>query len=111
LARPLAPVLINLQDKPQWFKDMVPTALVPAIKFADTEQVVWESLDIIKALDDYGSHLSGGDAAAGSAATRLLPAPGDAAAEALHAANLALVRAKIYAAMFLLNLVSVLGGG
>jgi len=90
---------------------MVPTALVPAIKFADTEQVVWESLDIIKALDEYGSHLSGGDAAVGSAAARLLPTPGDAAAEALHAANLALVRAKMYAAMFSVNLLSVLRSG
>ena len=54
--------LINLQDKPEWFKELVPTALVPAVLFHDDEQqeasskperrLVWESLDIMQALDD-----------------------------------------------------------
>jgi glutathione S-transferase len=58
--------LINLQDKPEWFKELVPTALVPAILLHDDQQgkaddastskpqrrLIWESLDIMKALDD-----------------------------------------------------------
>ena len=44
--------LINLQDKPQWYLDIVPTTLVPAIEWhdenwqADTPgsgELVWES--------------------------------------------------------------------
>eukprot|EP00550_Attheya_septentrionalis_P003176 CAMPEP_0198286150 /NCGR_PEP_ID=MMETSP1449-20131203/5290_1 /TAXON_ID=420275 /ORGANISM="Attheya septentrionalis, Strain CCMP2084" /LENGTH=492 /DNA_ID=CAMNT_0043983795 /DNA_START=15 /DNA_END=1493 /DNA_ORIENTATION=+ len=68
--------LINLQDKPEWFKELVPTTLVPAILLHDDQQqqqqqqqqgetddadastskpqrrLIWESLDIMKALDD-----------------------------------------------------------
>lgn len=62
--------LISLQDKPKWFTQMVPTGLVPAVLFhsdamdvqaADQEEkekpapvrsLVWESLDILKALDE-----------------------------------------------------------
>lgn len=44
-------VLINLYDKPQWYKDMVPTSLVPAVKFAGSGNVVWESEEIMKRLD------------------------------------------------------------
>ncbi len=54
--------LINLQDKPMWFLQMVPTGLVPAVLFhsdqieeTDTvspeRSLVWESLDIMTALD------------------------------------------------------------
>eukprot|EP00968_Pinguiococcus_pyrenoidosus_P017707 scaffold1790_cov257-Pinguiococcus_pyrenoidosus.AAC.2 len=49
---PFEEVLIDLRNKPQWYLDMVPTALVPAIKFHDSGEIVYESLDIIKALDD-----------------------------------------------------------
>ncbi len=54
--------LINLQDKPKWFLQMVPTGLVPAVllhsnQIAEADPVsperslVWESVDIMKALD------------------------------------------------------------
>lgn len=43
--------LINLQDKPQWYKDMVPTTLVPAVKFDDDESVIWESADVMAELE------------------------------------------------------------
>jgi len=52
--------LINLQDKPQWYLDIVPTTLVPAIEWhdenwdADTPgsgALVWESKDILEAMD------------------------------------------------------------
>ena len=49
---PYDEVLINLYDKPQWYKDMVPTELVPAVKFADSEEVVWESDAIMRRLDE-----------------------------------------------------------
>ncbi|MEB3342745.1 glutathione S-transferase family protein [Okeania sp.] len=41
--------LINLKDKPQWYKDMVPTGLVPAVKIA--EELVYESKDILLTLE------------------------------------------------------------
>ena len=53
--------LINLQDKPQWYLDIVPTTLVPAIEWhdenwrADTPgsgALVWESKDILEKLDE-----------------------------------------------------------
>ena len=56
--------LIPLQDKPQWYKDLVPTTLVPAVLFHDNNnnkddnnnknerRIVWESMDILKALDE-----------------------------------------------------------
>lgn len=42
---PYDTVLINLQDKPEWFKKMVPTQLVPAIKL--NGELVYESYDIM----------------------------------------------------------------
>lgn len=48
---PFDEVLVDLYNKPQWFKDMVPTALVPAVKFAASGDVVWESDTIMKRLD------------------------------------------------------------
>ena len=50
--------LIPLQNKPDWYKALVPTSLVPAVLFHDEDteknerRIVWESSDIIKALDD-----------------------------------------------------------
>lgn len=49
--------LINLRDKPEWYKDLVPTTLVPAVLFhgdsnSNERKIIWESLDIMKALDD-----------------------------------------------------------
>lgn len=49
---PYDEVLINLYDKPQWYKDMVPTALVPAVKLAGSGDVIWESDKILHRLDD-----------------------------------------------------------
>lgn len=54
-------VKINLMNKPQWFKELVPTALVPAIELHSDKwnpevrgsgRVMWESMDILKALDE-----------------------------------------------------------
>jgi glutathione S-transferase len=64
--------LIPLQNKPDWYKDMVPTAQTPALLFHHSgdfdgdgdgagdgdavsnksRKLVWDSLDIMKALDD-----------------------------------------------------------
>lgn len=51
---PYEEVLINLRDKPQWYKDMVPTTLVPAVKIRSggTEEVVWESDVILRRLEE-----------------------------------------------------------
>ncbi|KAH8045747.1 glutathione transferase [Aureococcus anophagefferens] len=55
---PYDEVLINLQDKPDWYKEIVPTTLVPAIEFHDdawdasargSGRLVWESADILAA--------------------------------------------------------------
>eukprot|EP00929_Paragymnodinium_shiwhaense_P034580 TRINITY_DN18798_c0_g1_i1.p1 TRINITY_DN18798_c0_g1~~TRINITY_DN18798_c0_g1_i1.p1 ORF type:complete len:463 (+),score=98.28 TRINITY_DN18798_c0_g1_i1:144-1532(+) len=48
---PYDEVLINLYDKPKWYKEMVPTNLVPAVKFVDGGDVVWESEEILRHLD------------------------------------------------------------
>ncbi|CAE8743865.1 unnamed protein product [Polarella glacialis] len=48
---PYDEVLISLFDKPQWFKDMVPTGNVPAVKFSGSGEVVWESEAILRRLD------------------------------------------------------------
>lgn len=59
--------LINLRDKPDWFLQMVPTGLVPAVlihsDLSDDDDddepsqpqrtLVWESLDILEALDEH----------------------------------------------------------
>jgi len=55
--------LVSLQNKPEWYKAMVPTTLVPAVLFhgdlynnnsdekRNERKIVWESLDVMKALD------------------------------------------------------------
>jgi len=48
---PFDEVLIDLRDKPDWYKEIVPTTLVPAIKLADSGDVVWESRDIMDRLE------------------------------------------------------------
>ena len=50
--------LISLQNKPDWYKALVPTTLVPAVLFHEDDdkknerRIVWESSDIIEALDE-----------------------------------------------------------
>jgi glutathione S-transferase len=57
--------LVSLQNKPDWYKELVPTTQVPAILLHPTSNnddpsvpkvnsrtIIWESLDIMKALDD-----------------------------------------------------------
>ena len=52
--------LVPLFNKPDWYKQMVPTGQVPAILFhkwdggndENTRKLVWESRDVMKALDD-----------------------------------------------------------
>eukprot|EP00979_Chaetoceros_neogracilis_P011832 scaffold2998_cov147-Chaetoceros_neogracile.AAC.1 len=51
--------LVSLSNKPDWYKEMVPTTQVPALLFhnsnsddePNSRKLVWESLDIMKALD------------------------------------------------------------
>lgn len=61
---PYAETLVNLQNKPQWYKDMVPTTLVPAALFYGNDEnnnddgstteraLVWESAEILRQLDE-----------------------------------------------------------
>merc|ERR1711966_226347 len=57
--------LISLQNKPEWYKALVPTTLVPAVLFHGSDadgdgdngrknerRIVWESSDIIEALEE-----------------------------------------------------------
>ena len=49
--------LISLQNKPSWYKALVPTTLVPAVLFhgddsANERRIVWESTDILRVLDE-----------------------------------------------------------
>jgi glutathione S-transferase len=54
--------LVNLQNKPDWYKELVPTTQVPAMLLhppatssttkSNSRTIIWESLDIMKALDD-----------------------------------------------------------
>jgi glutathione S-transferase len=53
--------LVDLQNKPQWYKDIVPTTLVPAIEWHDESwdaekpgsgKLVWESKDVLEAIDE-----------------------------------------------------------
>lgn len=42
-----AVMFISLYNKPDWYKEVVPTKLVPAVSIRG--RVVWESVDILKA--------------------------------------------------------------
>jgi glutathione S-transferase len=53
--------VINLRDKPDWYKAIVPTTLVPAVELHDESydpevpgsgSLTWESADILKLLDE-----------------------------------------------------------
>lgn len=50
--------LVSLQNKPEWYKQLVPTTLVPAVLFHEEDdnvkqrRIVWESKDILHALDE-----------------------------------------------------------
>jgi len=49
--------LISLQNKPSWYKALVPTTLVPAVLIhgddsTNERRIVWESADILRALDE-----------------------------------------------------------
>ncbi len=55
---PYQETLVPLQGKPEWYKQMVPTGLVPAVLFhgdeeneATSRELVWESDAILEALD------------------------------------------------------------
>lgn len=48
-----AVVFISLSNKPDWYSDVVPTKLVPAVDIRSGRQsrgIVYESLDILKVL-------------------------------------------------------------
>jgi glutathione S-transferase len=42
-----AVMFISLYNKPEWYEEVVPTKLVPAVSIRG--RVVWESVDILKA--------------------------------------------------------------
>ena len=42
---------LSLQKKPEWYLQKVPTGLVPAIEFTGSNEVVWESKDILMRLE------------------------------------------------------------
>jgi len=49
--------LIDLRNKPDWYNELVPTTLVPAVLFhgdgsTNERKIIWESLDVMKALDE-----------------------------------------------------------
>lgn len=43
--------LVSLYNKPDWYIEMVPTGLVPAIKIHANDEVMWESNDILKRIE------------------------------------------------------------
>ncbi len=45
---PYDSVLIDLRDKPAWYKDIVPTALTPAARI--NGELVYESMDILQVI-------------------------------------------------------------
>lgn len=54
---PYAEQVVSLQNKPEWYKALVPTALVPAVLFhgdgdSTERSIIWESDDILRALDE-----------------------------------------------------------
>ena len=56
---PYAEEVVSLQKKPDWYKALVPTALVPAVLFhgevdggGDERRIVWESASVLRALDE-----------------------------------------------------------
>eukprot|EP00560_Eucampia_antarctica_P007880 CAMPEP_0197824936 /NCGR_PEP_ID=MMETSP1437-20131217/2119_1 /TAXON_ID=49252 ORGANISM="Eucampia antarctica, Strain CCMP1452" /NCGR_SAMPLE_ID=MMETSP1437 /ASSEMBLY_ACC=CAM_ASM_001096 /LENGTH=463 /DNA_ID=CAMNT_0043424757 /DNA_START=55 /DNA_END=1446 /DNA_ORIENTATION=- len=54
---PYTETLVSLQNKPQWYKDLVPSTLVPAVLFYGDDdkkdrRIVWESDEILKSLDE-----------------------------------------------------------
>ena len=49
---PFREELIDLRDKPEWYKEMVPTTLVPAVKYDADEKVTWESVDVMRELEE-----------------------------------------------------------
>ena len=67
---PFRSVGIDLRDKPDWYLELVPTGLVPAIRIKD--KVTYESSDILMALEEYHTD------------TPLLPSSGTARSGALR---------------------------
>uniref|UniRef100_A0A7S3VL85 GST N-terminal domain-containing protein n=1 Tax=Dunaliella tertiolecta TaxID=3047 RepID=A0A7S3VL85_DUNTE len=52
---PYDTVLVSLQNKPEWYMQLVPTKKVPAMSFTDSNnqrEVIWESKDILLEMED-----------------------------------------------------------
>ena len=49
---PFREELIDLRDKPDWYKEMVPTTLVPAVKYDSDSVVTWESVDVMRQIEE-----------------------------------------------------------
>lgn len=45
-------VLVDLAAKPEWYKELVPSTKVPAVYFRAGEQFMWESKDVLLALEE-----------------------------------------------------------
>ena len=72
---PFETVGIDLRDKPGWYEEMIPTALVPAVRIFPEDDLVYESKDILLRLEERF---------VGGAYGSLLPPPGDGRARALE---------------------------
>ena len=48
---PYESVGVDLRNKPAWYKEMIPTALVPSVRFFPDDELVYESKDILLALE------------------------------------------------------------
>ena len=72
---PFETELVNLQDKPAWYKEMVPTNLVPAVKLHSDGAVVWESAEIMRVVEERFS--DGADGSDGRASLRVACAIAD----------------------------------
>ncbi|KAF5833374.1 glutathione S-transferase [Dunaliella salina] len=52
---PYDTVLVSLQNKPEWYMQLVPTKKVPAMSFTDSNnqrELIWESKDILLEMED-----------------------------------------------------------
>jgi len=49
---PFREELVDLRDKPEWYKEMVPTALVPAVKYDSDGAITWESVDVMLQIEE-----------------------------------------------------------
>ena len=49
---PYESVGVDLRNKPEWYKEMIPTALVPSVRLFPSDELIYESKDILLKLED-----------------------------------------------------------